>query len=107
MNKDDIELGTIQTTGDGTIIASGQAAINTYALLMWRRAIKLELKTGMKASRAVNIKTIIPQLAALGITDVQPNYSKARKLKAYADLDAFMDSRGMGTVPLDLPAATR
>jgi hypothetical protein len=100
MNKQEIELGGI-TSNDGAIVAAGQQGIATYALLMWRTALGLEIKTGMMAGRNVNAKTIIPQLVALEITDVAlTRLTRPRKIKAYEDLNAFLVSKGFMDRPL-------
>jgi hypothetical protein len=76
--------------GNGFVISGPQ--IPGAALIQFRAAMGLELRnnSGMIASRRVNAKTIIPMLVAWGITDVSAPYSKARKLRAYNDLDKFI-----------------
>lgn len=61
--------------------------IPAYRLLMLRRALKLEIETGMKMWRGVSIVKV---LQADGITTAN------RKDKAYADLDALVVELGIG-----------
>ena len=97
----DTTLGGIVVTNDGTIVASGRQGVMTYALLMYRRAMKLELTTGMMASRNVNCKTIIPQLNTLEITDIKPSFTRAKKIAAYNALNEHIAANGGELVPLD------
>lgn len=93
---------------DDTIAIDGPQ-IPGVVLIQYRMALKLEIlsTSGMVASRHMNARTIIPQLFAWGITDVEPNYSRKRKIKAYKDLDTFMTENGFEPKPLDLPGATK
>jgi hypothetical protein len=104
MNKDEFELTGITSDG-GTVIAEGPQGLATYALLMWRAALALEIKSvsQMVASRNANAKTIIPQLVALRITEVPLKYTASGtlrafklsdKVRAYQDLNAFLVSKG-------------
>ena len=70
----------------GTITLTG-AQIPAYRLLMLRRALKLEIETGMKMWRGVSIVNV---LRNEGITEAK------RKDKAYADLDALVVELGIG-----------
>lgn len=63
------------------------AQIDAYRLLMLRRALKLEIETGMKMWRGVSIVKV---LKADGIT------TATKKDKAYADLDALIVELGIG-----------
>lgn len=71
---------------DQTIVLTGEQ-IPAYRLLMLRRALKLEIETGMKMWRGVSIVKV---LKADGITVA------SRKDKAYADLDAYIVYLGIG-----------
>ncbi len=73
-------------TESGTIVLTG-AQIPAYRLLMLRRALKLEIETGMKMWRGVSIVSV---LKADGIT------TASRKDRAYADLDAHIVALGIG-----------
>lgn len=75
-----------ETTTTETIVLTG-AQIPAYRLLMIRRALKLEIETGMKMWRGVSIVKV---LKADGIT------TASRKDKAYADLDALIVDLGIG-----------
>lgn len=68
------------------IVLTGEQ-IPAYRLLMLRRALKLEIETGMKMWRGVSI---IKVLQADGITTARS------KDKAYADLDALIVELGIG-----------
>ena len=61
--------------------------IPAYRLLMIRRALKLEIETGMKMWRGVSIVKV---LTADGITVARS------KRAAYADLDAYIVRLGIG-----------
>jgi hypothetical protein len=63
------------------------AQIPAYRLLMLRRALKLEIETGMKMWRSVSIVKV---LQADGITAARS------KRAAFADLDALVVSLGIG-----------
>jgi hypothetical protein len=71
---------------DQPIVLTG-AQIPAYRLLMLRRALKLEVETGMKMWRGVSIVKV---LQADGITTAN------RKRAAYADLDAHVVALGLG-----------
>lgn len=75
-----------ETTTTETIVLTG-AQIPAYRLLMIRRALKLEIETGMKMWRGVSIVKV---LKADGIT------TASRKDRAYADLDALIVDLGIG-----------
>lgn len=94
---------------DSGFVISGKERMFGLALIQWRSALKLEIKstTGMVASRHMNARTIIPQLYEYGITDVLPNYSKKRKIQAYNDLNKYMVSKGFEDKPLDLPGNSK
>jgi len=72
-------------SGEAVVLTGAQ--IPAYRLLMLRRALKLEIETGMKMWRGVSIPQV---LKADGIT------TASRKDKAYADLDARIVSLGIG-----------
>lgn len=84
-------------------VISGAANIQAAGLIQFRSALGLEVRStsGMIASRHVNAKTIIPILVSMGITDVPSPYTKARKRKAYTDLDRYMTANGFQPRPLD------
>lgn len=63
------------------------AQIPAYRLLMLRRALKLEIETGMKMWRGVSIVKV---LKSEGIT------TASRKDKAFADLNALIVDLGIG-----------
>ena len=101
MTSTDTQLGGITTTDDGTIIAEGPQGVMTYQLLMFRTAMRLEIRTGMMANRNVKCATIIPRLFDMGITKVEPKYTDKRKREAYADLDAYIVANGGPARSLD------
>jgi hypothetical protein len=72
-------------TTTGVTLTGSQ--IDAYRLLMIRRALKLEIETGMKMWRGVSIVSVLQRD---GITTAK------RKDKAYADLDALIVSLGIG-----------
>ena len=88
---------------DGFVVEG--KGIPGVALIQFRCALGLELRStsGMVASRRLNAKTIIPVLVDWGITDVPTPYTRARKIRAYKDLDKFMTENGFEPRPLDLP----
>jgi len=73
------------TQSEAVVLTGDQ--IPAYRLLMLRRALKLEIETGMKMWRGVSIPQV---LQADGITTAK------RKDKAYADLDALIVALGIG-----------
>jgi hypothetical protein len=89
--------------GNGFAIDGPQ--IPGAALIQFRAAMGLELRSnsGMIASRRVNAKTIIPILVEMRITHVSAPYTRARKIRAYNDLDKFMTDNGFEPRPLDIP----
>jgi hypothetical protein len=94
MNKDDIILGGITSRG-GTIVAEGQQGVTTYALVMWRVALKAQINTGMIINPGVSAKVVLPQLVALGITDVPlTRITQKRMIRAWNDLNDFLISKG-------------
>jgi len=76
---------TPATQGEAVVLEGAQ--IDAYRLLMLRRALKLEIETGMKMWRGVSIPKV---LQADGIT------TASRKDRAYADLDALIVSLEIG-----------
>lgn len=72
-------------TSTGIVLTGEQ--IPAYRLLMLRRALKLEIETGMKMWRGVSIVKV---LTADGITVARS------KRAAYADLDAYVVRLGVG-----------
>lgn len=71
---------------DTTTTLTG-AQIPAYRLLMLRRALKLEVETGMKMWRGVSIVAVLQND---GITTARS------KRKAFADLDALVVELGIG-----------
>jgi hypothetical protein len=95
------QLGGITTTDDGTIIAEGTQGVATYMLTMFRTAMRLEIRTGMYPNRNVKCSTIIPILVEMRIAHVSAPYTRARKIRAYKDLDAYIVANGGQSRSLD------
>lgn len=94
--------GGVAAMNDGTTIASGLKGLMIFRLVQARSALRLEVNgNGMIASRAVNAKTIIPWLVTQEITQVQPPYTKARKVRAWNDLNDWMIAHGFEAATLE------
>lgn len=90
MSEFTIPATGIEVSETGAMAFDGPEAVNVFRWMMIRRMLKMEIETGMRASRF----PIVPQIQAEGIT------TKRNKRAAYADLDAWMVAGGAESLPL-------
>lgn len=68
-------------------VFSGREEVNTFALIVLKRAIKLYIQTGMKANRAYTPKNMLAKAGEL----LGKTYKRGQLQQAHDDLQAKFD----------------
>lgn len=79
-------------TQSGAVVIDTPEGIEMVRLLTFRRAMRLEIRTGMKLSRGRSVFAIARE---------QGLSKKRAKKDVYADIDALVVAGGMPTLSLD------